>query len=124
MAISWPTNLPQSPQKGYTESIGVNVIRSPMDAGPPKQRFRGKRASVLTLTFIMSTAQLADFETFAQDTLLGVKRFNFPHPRYTGQTPTVTVEVRIVPQNDGQLFQSQYIAPGYWQVSTVFEVLP
>ena len=31
---TWPNTLPQSPQKGFTESIGALVIRTPMDAGP------------------------------------------------------------------------------------------
>lgn len=124
MAIPWPTTLPQAPQKGYTESVGVNIIRSPMDAGPAKQRFRGKKGSILNLNFMMSTAQVTELETFIKDTLSGVKRFAFPHPRYAGQVPQVTVEVRVVPQNEGQLFQLQYLAPGYWQVTTVFEILP
>lgn len=122
MAIpAWPTagNFPQTPQKGFTESIGVNVIRSNMDAGPAKQRRRGTRPNTMDLSFIMTTAQTSTLETFIKDTLLGVKRFSFPHPR-----TSTTVEARIVPQSEGEFFRLQYLAPGYWQTSLKFEILP
>jgi len=125
MAIPiWPTTLPQSPQKGFTESIGANIIRSPMDAGPAKMRYRGKSPNQMNLSFIMTTAQVDTLETFVNDTLKGVKRFSFKHPRYAGQQNQPTVEVRIVPQNGGQSYQLQYMAPGYWTVTTQFEILP
>jgi hypothetical protein len=119
--LSWPTanSFPQSPQKGFSESIGVNIIRSPMDAGPAKQRRRSQRPSTMDLSFILTTAQTQTLETFVFNDLEGVKRFNFQHPRlYT------TVEVRIVPQSEGELFRLQYLAPGYWQASLKFEILP
>lgn len=119
--LSWPTanNFPQSPQKGFAESIGVNIIRSPMDAGPAKQRRRSQRPSTMDLSFILTTAQTQTLEAFVFNDLEGVKRFNFQHPRlYT------TVEVRIVPQSEGELFRLQYLAPGYWQASLKFEILP
>jgi hypothetical protein len=122
MAIaSWPTanNFPQVPQKGFTESIGVNVIRSNMDAGPSKQRRRASRPNTMDLSFIMTTAQTSTLETFIKDTLLGVKRFSFTHPR-----TFATVEARIVPQSEGEFFRLQYLAPGYWQTSLKFEILP
>jgi hypothetical protein len=119
--LSWPTanSFPQSPQKGFSESIGVNIIRSPMDAGPAKQRRRSQRPSTMDLSFILTTAQTQTLETFVFNDLEGVRRFNFQHPRlYT------TVEVRIVPQSEGELFRLQYLAPGYWQASLKFEILP
>lgn len=119
--LSWPTanSFPQSPQKGFSESIGVNIIRSPMDAGPAKQRRRSQRPSTMDLSFILTTAQTQTLEAFVFNDLEGVKRFNFQHPRlYT------TVEVRIVPQSEGELFRLQYLAPGYWQASLKFEILP
>lgn len=118
---SWPTanNFPQVPQKGFIESVGINVIRSPTDAGPAKQRVRSKRPNTFQLSFIMTTEQCAILETFIKDTIRGTKRFNFLHPR-TNQT----VEVRIIPQGEGEYYQLQYLAPGYWQTSINFEVLP
>jgi len=119
-SIYWPSApFPQSPQKGFTESVGVNVLRSPMDVGPAKMRRRGNKPSVLNVSFILTSAQAATLETFIKSTLLGTKRFNFLHPRTSS-----TVEVRIIPQGDGEFYKLTYIAPGYWQTDLVFEVLP
>lgn len=122
MAIpTWPTagGFPQSVQKGYSENHGANIVRSPMDSGPAKQRYRGNRPSTLTVSFIMTTAHVSTLETFIRDTLRGTRRFAFTHPR-TG----ATVEVRIVPQGSGDLYQLQYLAPGYYQTQLTLEVLP
>jgi hypothetical protein len=119
--ISWPTanDFPQSPQKGFSESIGLNVIRSPMDAGPAKQRRRSQRPSTMGVSFILTTAQTQTLENFVFNELEGVRRFNFLHPRLN-----TTVEVRIIPQSEGELFSLQYMAPGYWQASLKLEILP
>lgn len=122
MAIpSWPTanNFPQSPQKGFTETIGTNIIRSPMDAGPAKMRYRGAGVNTMDLAFILTTAQTTTLETFINNTLMGVKRFSFTHPR-----TSATVEARIVPQGSGDFYNLQYLAPGYWKTSLKFEILP
>ena len=115
----WPVGLPQSPQKGFTESIGALIIRTPMDAGPAKQRYRGRRSNELQVSFVMTTAQVSTLENWIVNTLRGTARFGFPHPR----TSTV-VETRIVPQGDGELFKTAYLAPGYWSVSLKLEILP
>lgn len=122
MAIpSWPTanSFPQSPQKGFKESIGQNIIRSPMDAGPAKMRNRGKRPNTMDLSFILTTAQTTTLENFIKNDLAGVKRFSFPHPR-----TATTVEARIVPQGEGEFYGLEYLAPGYWKTSLKFEILP
>ena len=116
---TWPATLPQSPQKGFTESIGALILRTPMDAGPAKQRYRGRRSNDMQVSFVMTTAQVSTLSTWITNTLLGVARFGFPHPR----TQTI-VETRIVPTNDGALFNSTYLAPGYWTISLKLEILP
>jgi hypothetical protein len=90
-----------------------------MDSGPAKMRRRGTIPNTMDLSFILTTAQTTTLETFIKDTLLGVKRFSFPHPR-----TAATVEARIVPQGDGEFFKLQYLAPGYWTTSLKFEILP
>jgi transcriptional regulator of nitric oxide reductase len=67
----------------------------------------------------MSSAQVETLREFAMDTLRGTVRFDFTHPR-----TLETVEVRIVPQQDGALFSLSYLLPEYWQVSLQLEVLP
>lgn len=118
---TWPTinNFPQVPQKGFSESVGMNIVRSNMDAGPAKQRRRGMRPSTMDLSFIMTTAQTQTLQTFIQTDLAGVKRFYFKHPRLG-----TTIETRIVPQGEGEFFRLQYLAPDYWTTSLKFEILP
>jgi hypothetical protein len=119
--INWPTsgNFPQVPQKGFQETGGINILRSPMDKGPAKQRLRGSKPNTMQLSFIMTTQQTQTLETFIKTTIRGTKRFNFPHPRLGTQ-----VECRLVPQQDGEFYTLQYLAPGYWQTSLTFEILP
>jgi len=118
-SYSWPATLPQSPQKGFTETGGVMIIRTPMDSGPAKQRRRGVATKSMDLSFIMTSAQVVTLQNFVENTILGTARFGFTHPR----TNTI-VETRIVPQGDGVLYNLTYLAPGYWTVATKFEILP
>jgi hypothetical protein len=119
--ISWPTsnNFPQSPQKGFTETIGINILRSNMDMGPAKQRRRSARPSVLGVNFILTSAQVNQLEAFIKDQIKGVFRFNFTHPR-----TSTTVEARIVPQGDGEFYKLTYLAPGFYQTDLSLEILP
>ena len=119
MAYVWPVGLPQVPQKGFSETGGALIVRTPMDGGPAKLRRRGKMPAKLNVQFIMSTQQVSTLETFVNNTTKGVARFEFLHPR-TQQT----VEVRMIPQGDGELYTLTYLAPGYWTVVSTFEVLP
>ncbi len=116
--VSWPVGLPQVPQKGFTESIGISVVRSQTDTGPAKQRVRAKRPSELNLNFFLTASQTETLETFVKDTIKGVSRFQFTHPR-----TQATVNVRIIPQS-GEFYQLQYLGPGYYNASMKFEVLP
>jgi hypothetical protein len=115
----WPTSLPQVPQKGFTETGGVLTIKTSPDQGPAKLRYRGLSPSVMQVTFIMTTTQVATLDNFVQNTVKGVARFGFKHPR-TGNI----VEVRFVSQQNGTQYNTTYLAPGYWTVSAQFEVLP
>jgi hypothetical protein len=90
-----------------------------MDAGPAKQRRRGARPQTLQVTFIMTTSQVATLEMFVKDTIKGVARFGFTHPR-----TNIIEEVRMVPQNSGELYTISYLAPEYWTVSLQLEILP
>lgn len=119
-SINWPPSLPQNATvRGYGESLGVNLLRTPMDAGPAKLRRVGNRPDILSLGYLMSTAQVATLETFVKTTIAGVKRYNLTHPR-TG----VSKEVRIVPEDSGDLFKVSYVGPNLWQVDLQVEVLP
>jgi hypothetical protein len=119
-AYSWPTSLPQQPTlSGYSESMVVNVISTPMDNGPGKTRRRSARPTPIQCTFIMSSAQLVTLEDFVRNTLLCVRRFNFRHPRLE-----TTVEVKIVPANGGEMYKTSPIGGELWSVSIDMEILP
>jgi len=117
----WPTtgNFPQVPQKGFTESVGVNIIRSQMDSGPAKMRRRSNAPNTMSLSFILTTAQVSTLETWIKNDIKGVARFGFTHPR-----TQAIIEARLVPSGDSELFQLKYLAPGYWETSFTFEILP
>ena len=121
MAVSytWPSSLPQSPQDSFSETGGVLMLSTSMDAGPAKIRKRGSKGSVMSLTFHMTKAQVNTFESFVKDTLKGTARFGFTHPR-TGNT----LEVRLVPSGNGELYSIGYITYEFWSVSMTMEVLP
>jgi len=116
---SWPTTLPQVPQKGYTEEIGAIIIKTPMDSGPAKMRRRSNKPTVLNLSFIMTTEQVALLDNFIENTIAYTIRFEFTHPR-TG----IQEECRFMPQGEGTMYNISYLAPGYYTVSTQFEVMP
>lgn len=118
-SISWPGTLPATPLKGFTESGGVLLSRTPMEKGMPKVRRLGQMPRVINMTFLMTDQQVIYLENFVYNTLKGVFRFNFSHPR-----TRVVEEVRIIPSGEGQLFTLTYLAPGYYNVDMQMEVLP
>lgn len=115
----WPPGLPQRVEKGYSESRGVLILKTPMDAGPAKMRRRGTKPDMLNVSFLMSSAQVLILEDFVNNTLQGTARFGFTHPR-TG----VIVETRFVPQDSGTLYSVDYVGPGYYKTAMQLEILP
>ena len=124
-SYTWPTTLPQVPQKGYTEDKGFILLKTPMDAGPAKIRKRGKRPDVLNVSFIMTNTEVIALQNFVENTILGTARFGFPHPRLTTNTLSpVMAEVRIMPQGEGVMYNLSYLAPDYYTVTMQLEVMP
>lgn len=115
----WPATLPQMPQRGFSETNGILLIRTPVDLGPAKQRYRARRPDTLSVTYLLTDTQTAALEEFVKTTLKGTARFYYTHPRTNAQ-----VEVRIVPQGDGQLYTLQYTAHNYYTISLTLEILP
>lgn len=115
----WPPGLPQGVQNGYVESIGANIIKTPMDQGPAKQRLHSKRPDSLPVTFFMTAAQVSILNTFIFDTIKGTARFDFTHPRTNS-----TVEVRIVVGQDGELYKANHLGLDFYNVTMTLEILP
>lgn len=117
-SYTWPATLPSMPEKGFTETHGVSVLRTPMDLGPAKQRYRAKMPSTLAVSYLLTDVQVATLETFVKNTIKGTARFYYTHPRTETQ-----VECRIVPSSSGELYSLQYIAYKYYKVTINLEVL-
>ena len=115
----WPSGLPQCVRTNYTETQGVLLLRTPMDAGPAKMRRRGQKPTMLNVTFTMSNSELSTLENFAKNTVKGTARFGFPEPR-SGNI----IEVRFSPSGDGDLYSLAYLGPNLFTVSMTLEVLP
>jgi hypothetical protein len=79
---TWPSTLPQCPIMNFSEQRQRNVVAFEPDVGPPKMRRRSTAVAVTTsVTFRMSTTQLAAFNTFYETTLSdGVLPFDWAHP--------------------------------------------
>lgn len=119
-AYTWPPTLPTSADSsGFSETYGVLILSTPMDAGPAKRRRRGVKPRIMNVSFVMTDTQIATLETFINDTIRGTARFDFPHPR-TG----ATIEVRIIPNGDGELFGISYFSHGLYTVSLSLEQMP
>ncbi len=118
-AYTWPGSLPQSPLLGFRTARGVNILSTAMDTGPAKRRRRSAGVEQMSVAFYMTTTQVATLDNFIKNTIKGTARFDFGHP-VTG----LTVEVRIVPQQDGQLYGVAYYSPTLWAIDMMFEVVP
>lgn len=114
---SWPATIPQALfTDGYGEAPPNVTIRSQMDFGPDKVRRRAT-AGVRPVSgkMVMTSAQLADFKTFYNTTILGGSlRFDWVDP-YDG---TTAVEMRFSEP------PSWTAAEGNYEVSMKLEILP
>lgn len=116
MPASWPSTVPQYMLVGsYSEEAPNNLISSSVSVGPAKVR-RRTTAGVgkISGSFMMTSAELALFETFVSSTIQdGALPFTFPNQR-----GGATKLVRLIP--------SYSIAPFglNWSVSVELEVLP
>ena len=95
---SWPASLPQQlSQRGYSESLADNVIRTSVDAGPEKRRKRFTAAvRPLSGSMVMTSAQIDTMTTFFDtDLASGALAFDLNAPR--DQTTTLSVVFRQPP---------------------------
>ena len=119
-AYTWPTSLPQTPLLGgFAESLNISTLRTPMDNGPAKTRRRSALPTPIQCSFAMTSAQVVTLEDFVKNTLFGVRRFNFTHPRLN-----TSVEARIVPGRDGKYYDLTPLGGDMWHVSLAMEILP
>lgn len=115
----WPADLPQKPlADGYSEEPQSRVLRSQMDAGPPKTRQRytaGTTAIPVNMT--LSNAQVDTFESFFNSDIQGGSLpFDHMHPR-TDQPVSLMIvpPYRLTPVGSGS---------EYWRLAIALEVQP
>ena len=115
---TWPGTLPTSPEgPNYQESPPNTLIRTQMDAGPPKVRQRftsGVRP--LSFTWMLTKAQVATLDTFYVTTLFGgsLSFDGLAHPRTLAAT---TFRFTAPPTY-------VYLGPDVWRATTPLEILP
>lgn len=82
MAVdAWPAGLPFAfTSDSYAEGLADNRLRSAMDTGPAKVRGRSSTGPrPLSGVLLMSSAEIATFRSFVEDTLIqGALPFTFP----------------------------------------------
>ena len=115
---TWPLTLPAAPEgPGYTETLPNTLVRTAMDAGPPKVRQRytaGVRP--FSMTWMLTKAQVAILDTFYLSTLAGgsLSFDGLPQPRTQAAATFRFVEPPSY----------AYLGPDVWRATTKLEILP
>lgn len=119
-SFTWPATLPQVPLfSQMSDDFGFNILSTQMDSGIAKMRKRGRRSSKMSMTFQMTTTQVGYLRTFVENTINGISRFYWEHPR-TGST----MEVRLYPGSNGELYSITQVSSDRWNVSLTMEEVP
>lgn len=112
---AWPAALPALEIEGYRESPPNVVIRTQMDAGPPKTR-RRNTANVRSISGVvtLTPAQLDTFNAFHDtDCAGGALPFDWVHPR-TGAARSICF---------AQLPEWVFVE-GYYRIALSLALLP
>jgi len=115
---TWPGTLPTSPEgPGYSEVLPNTLIRTNMDAGPPKVRQKftaGVRP--FTMSWMLTKAQVATLDTFYVTTLKGgaLSFDGLAQPRTQAAVTFRFVEPPTY----------AYLGPDTWRAQTKMEILP
>ena len=102
MPAMWPLSLPQCPLRAsYKRTLPNMTVRSSMDTGPDKVRYRGGHSpQTVEAAYFLTAAQRNALETFALETIKGgAICFDWPNPENSGDY----VLARLVPEGDGLL---------------------
>ncbi len=124
MAIIWPTSLPQRPQQGsYTHEVPCEVIRTNMETGPDKIRFRGgNMPEIVNASYIVTTAQKESLTTFLKKTTKsGAIYFDWPWPD-SGRT--IEYVLARVMADGNKLCTFTPIGPQHWKATIKLEIWP
>jgi hypothetical protein len=119
--VAWPATLPQSPFLAVREARQPAVVRSAMDAGPPKVRRRYTAAvRNLDVAMFLDGTQKATFDTFFNTTLAeGSLPFDWTDP-VSGNT----VSMRFREPAAWAQVRAGTVANRLWRADLPLEVLP
>lgn len=115
---TWPASLPTAPEgPGYNEAAPNTLIRTQMDAGPPKVRQKftaGVRT--FTMSWMLTKAQVATLDAFYLTTCEGgsLSFDGLAHPR-----TQAAADFRFIAPP-----AYAYLGPDVWRAQTQLEVLP
>jgi|GEM_PF-627877 len=115
----WPLILPQRPQQNsYKRTLPNMTIRTDMETGPAKVRWRGGNSpQTVEASYILTDAQRDALETFVMEVVKqGAICFDWPDPEHGGDY----VLARLTGGNDGALSFTPF-APGWWSVTVKLE---
>ena len=94
---SWPSTLPQAPLAGgqSLDRLASGVIETEFEAGNVEQRaVTAARISLVSIKYLMTSAQYALFESFVVSTLnLGTSRFTVPFDDYSSSFKSVEAQI-------------------------------
>lgn len=114
---TWPSILPEPNPGGYQETPQSQVLRSDMDAGPPKARRRFTAGTrTVPVQYTLDEEQASAFEAFFYGEIsAGAMPFDWTHPRTEEQVVArVVPPYQIAPVNGGL----------WWLLSLTIEIQP
>lgn len=123
MALIWPLTLPQRPQRnGYSHAISNETIRSSMDTGPNKVRYRGgNKPEIVTATYVLNKTQKNILTTFLTSTAKsGAICFDWPCP----DNGTLEYVLARFCSDNEILASFTPMAARHWQVTIKLEIWP
>ena len=123
MGIMWPTSLPQKPnQSSYTHEVPCEVIRTSMETGPDKIRYRGGHMpEIITATYLVTTEQKSYMRDFLHDTLkCGAIYFDWPVP----DTNSLNYVLARVKSDGTKLCTFTPVGPTHWNAMIKLEIWP
>lgn len=121
MSAPWPLPQYRPLLEGYSESPGVNVIRTDMDAGPAKMRRRYTAVPrPVTACVMVAKSEVATLRAFYTSTL---KSGTLPFDWLDFDGDSCTYRFVVKPDDPGITWESSS-PPGLWKVSMKLEVMP
>lgn len=121
MSATWPSALPLPLLEGYELKPKSGVVRTPMEAGPARQRRRFRRTpTMIPQSWLMTRSEFGLFELWFSDAIDGGAAW-FDGPAANG-TGLPTVQLQFVGGADREPYTAKPVGGGLWRVTATLEV--